>query len=102
MPIRIAINGYGRIGRNVLRALYEGERRQELEIVAINDLGDANTNAHLTRLDTVHGKFNGTVQNEVILHQEDATARAAGSLHQRWERIYLDRRGEQRGFDQHR
>ncbi len=57
MPTRIAINGYGRIGRNVLRALYEGERRGELEIVAVNDLGDAGTNAHLTRHDSAHGPF---------------------------------------------
>jgi glyceraldehyde 3-phosphate dehydrogenase len=57
MPIKIAINGYGRIGRNVLRALYEGKRREELQIVAINDLGDANTNAHLTRHDSTHGPF---------------------------------------------
>ena len=53
MPVKIAINGYGRIGRNVLRALYEGKRRSELEVVAINDLGDANTNAHLT-LSLIH------------------------------------------------
>jgi glyceraldehyde 3-phosphate dehydrogenase len=57
MPVKIAINGYGRIGRNILRALYEGERRDELQIVALNDLGDANTNAHLTRYDTAHGPF---------------------------------------------
>ena len=57
MPTKIAINGYGRIGRNVLRALYEGERRKELRIVAINDLGDAETNAHLTRHDSAHGPF---------------------------------------------
>jgi len=57
MPIKIAINGYGRIGRNVLRALYEGNRRKELTIVAINDLGDAATNAHLTRHDSAHGPF---------------------------------------------
>jgi glyceraldehyde 3-phosphate dehydrogenase len=57
MPVKIAINGYGRIGRNVLRALYEGNRRGELVIVAINDLGDANTNAHLTRYDSAHGRF---------------------------------------------
>jgi glyceraldehyde 3-phosphate dehydrogenase (phosphorylating) len=64
MAIRVAINGYGRIGRNILRALYENERRGEIEIVALNDLGDANTNAHLTRYDTVHGKFPGTVAVE--------------------------------------
>jgi len=61
MPVKVAINGYGRIGRNVLRALYEGKRTGEMSIVAINDLGDANTNAHLTRHDTAHGKFPGTV-----------------------------------------
>ena len=54
---RIAINGYGRIGRNVLRALFESQRTGEIEIVAINDLGDARINAHLTRHDTVHGRF---------------------------------------------
>ncbi len=61
MTIRIAINGYGRIGRNVLRAVYEGGRTDEVRIVAINDLGDANTNAHLTQYDTAHGKFPGAV-----------------------------------------
>jgi glyceraldehyde 3-phosphate dehydrogenase len=61
MAYRIAINGYGRIGRNVLRALYEENRTDELEIVAINDLGDAATNAHLTKYDTVHGRFPGEV-----------------------------------------
>ncbi|HEY5790282.1 MAG TPA: glyceraldehyde 3-phosphate dehydrogenase NAD-binding domain-containing protein, partial [Gammaproteobacteria bacterium] len=61
MAIRVAINGYGRIGRNILRALYEGGRSGEIEIVAINDLGDAKTNAHLTKYDTAHGKFPGEV-----------------------------------------
>ncbi|MYM96091.1 type I glyceraldehyde-3-phosphate dehydrogenase [Duganella vulcania] len=61
MPIRIAINGYGRIGRNTLRAFYEGGRRHDIEIVAINDLGSAEINAHLTRFDTTHGKFPGSV-----------------------------------------
>lgn len=61
MAIKVAINGYGRIGRNVLRALYEGHRKGEVQIVAINDLGDANTNAHLTKYDTVHGRFRGEV-----------------------------------------
>ena len=61
MTIRVAINGYGRIGRNVLRAHYEGGKTHDIEIVAINDLGDANTNAHLTQYDTAHGKFPGTV-----------------------------------------
>jgi glyceraldehyde 3-phosphate dehydrogenase len=62
MTIRVAINGYGRIGRNVLRAHYEGGKSHPIEIVAINDLGDAKTNAHLTQYDTAHGKFPGTVK----------------------------------------
>lgn len=57
MPIKVAINGYGRIGRNIVRALYEAGRTSEIQIVAINDLGDPNTNAHLTQYDSVHGKF---------------------------------------------
>ncbi|MBK6725936.1 MAG: type I glyceraldehyde-3-phosphate dehydrogenase [Xanthomonadales bacterium] len=57
MAIKVAINGYGRIGRNILRALYESGRNSEMQVVAINDLGDAETNAHLTRYDTAHGKF---------------------------------------------
>src|SRR5271170_3330601 len=61
MSIKVGINGYGRIGRNILRALYEGKHAKEIRIVAINDLGDANTNAHLTRFDTVHGRFRGEV-----------------------------------------
>jgi glyceraldehyde 3-phosphate dehydrogenase len=61
MAIKVGINGYGRIGRNVLRALYESRRTGEIQIVAINDLGDAKTNAHLTRFDTVHGRFPGEV-----------------------------------------
>ncbi len=61
MAIKIAINGYGRIGRNIMRAIYESGRNNEIQVVAINDLGDAETNAHLTRYDTAHGKFNGTV-----------------------------------------
>jgi len=61
MTIRVAINGYGRIGRNILRAHYEGGKKNDIQIVAINDLGDAKSNAHLTRYDTAHGKFPGTV-----------------------------------------
>src|SRR3982750_3651103 len=62
MTIKVAINGYGRIGRNILRAHYESGKKHPLEIVALNDLGNAETNAHLTRYDTAHGKFDGTVQ----------------------------------------
>lgn len=64
MTIRVAINGYGRIGRNVLRAHYESGKKHDIEIVAINDLGKPETNAHLTQYDTAHGKFNGEVKVE--------------------------------------
>lgn len=64
MTIRVAINGYGRIGRNVLRALYESGKREQIQIVGINDLGDAHLNAHLTKYDSVHGIFAGTVKFE--------------------------------------
>jgi len=62
MTIRVAINGFGRIGRNILRAFYEGGGKQDLQFVAINDLGDAKTNAHLLKYDTAHGRFKGTVE----------------------------------------
>ena len=61
MTIKVAINGYGRIGRNILRAHYEAGKKHDIQIVAVNDLGNAETNAHLTRYDTAHGKFNATV-----------------------------------------
>jgi glyceraldehyde 3-phosphate dehydrogenase len=64
MTIRVAINGYGRIGRNILRAHYEGGKKNDIQIVAINDLGQPESNAHLTRYDTAHGKFPGTVTVE--------------------------------------
>src|SRR5688572_7850923 len=63
MTIKVAINGYGRIGRNILRALYESGRK-DVQIVAVNDLGDVATNAHLTKYDTAHGRFPGTVSAE--------------------------------------
>lgn len=62
MAIKVAINGYGRIGRNIMRALYESDRTNEIQVVAINDLADINTNAHLTQYDSAHGKFNGLVE----------------------------------------
>ncbi len=62
MTIKVGINGYGRIGRNMLRALYESGKNSEIEILAVNDLGDANTNAHLTRRDTAHGRFPGKIE----------------------------------------
>ena len=62
MTIKVAINGFGRIGRNILRAFYESSVKQDLQFVAINDLGDANTNAHLLKYDTAHGRFKGSVE----------------------------------------
>lgn len=64
MTIRVAINGFGRIGRNVLRALYENSYRDRLQVVAINDLGDPSLNAHLLRHDTVHGHFPFKVEHD--------------------------------------
>lgn len=61
MTIKVAINGYGRIGRNILRGLYESGRNGDIRIVAVNDLGDTATNAHLTQYDTAHGRFNAEV-----------------------------------------
>ncbi len=71
MTIRVAINGYGRIGRNVLRALYESNYREKIQIVAINDLGDTEFNAHLTKYDSIHGRFPGDVSvdnNKLIIN----------------------------------
>src|SRR5437879_13400922 len=62
MTIKVAINGFGRIGRMVLRAYYEGGKKHGLQFVAINDLGDAQTNAHLLRYDTAHARFPGSVR----------------------------------------
>ena len=64
MTIKVGINGFGRIGRMILRAHYEGGRKHDLQFVAINDLGDAKTNAHLLNYDTTHGRFRGTVAVE--------------------------------------
>ena len=63
MTVRVAINGFGRIGRNVLRAIAESGRK-DIEVVAINDLGPVETNAHLLRYDSIHGRFPGTVTVE--------------------------------------
>jgi len=71
MAVNVAINGYGRIGRNIMRAVYESGRTDEIRIVAINDLADAATNAHLTRYDTAHGPFPGEVsvdQGDLIIN----------------------------------
>ena len=83
MTIKVAINGYGRIGRNILRAHYEGGKKHDIEIVAINDLGDSKTNAHLTQYDTAHGKFPGTVKADgdsiVVVHRWELPATASRS-----------------------
>src|ERR1700710_1706191 len=80
MAVKVAINGYGRIGRNVLRALYEGKRNSEIQIVAVNDLGDAETNAHLTQYDTAHGKFPGEVGVGRVSADADPAKLPWGSL----------------------
>ena len=68
MTIRIAINGFGRIGRNVCRALYESQKHNDIKLVAINDLGSVDTNAHLLKYDTTHGLFNADIStNEDFL-----------------------------------
>lgn len=73
MAIRVAINGYGRIGRNILRAIYESNRNKEIQVVALNDLGNIETNAHLTRYDSTHGKFPGdvVVENDYLVVNGD-------------------------------
>ncbi|WP_437558156.1 type I glyceraldehyde-3-phosphate dehydrogenase [Acidithiobacillus sulfuriphilus] len=73
MTLRIGINGYGRIGRNILRAVYESGRTQQVQIVAVNDLGSPETNAHLTQYDSVHGRFNAqvAVDGDAMLVNED-------------------------------
>ena len=74
MTIKVAINGFGRIGRNILRAHYEGGKKHALQFVAINDLGDAKTNAHLLRYDTAHGPFPSkvAVQDKSLVVSGDA------------------------------
>lgn len=72
--IRVAINGYGRIGRNIVRALFESSHKRNIQIVAINDMGNVDTNAHLTKYDSTHGKFSGTVEvkdNRLIINQQE-------------------------------
>ena len=64
MAIKVAINGFGRIGRNIFRAMFETGKSDDFDVVAINDLGDAATNAHLLKYDTAHGKFGYEVSVE--------------------------------------
>jgi len=102
MPTRIAINGYGRIGRNILRALFESGRTDEFEIVAVNDLGDANTNAHLTQYDTVHGRFPGEVSVDgdylVVNGQRILVCAERDPANLPWEKLGVDVVHESTGF----
>lgn len=92
--IRVAINGYGRIGRNVLRALYESGKREFIEIVAINDLGDTEFNAHLTKYDSVHGRFDGEVivDNDALIVNGDVikTTRERDPKNLPWAALDID------------
>jgi glyceraldehyde 3-phosphate dehydrogenase len=102
MTIRVAINGYGRIGRNILRALYESNYRKNIEIVAINDLGDTAFNAHLTKYDSVHGRFPGSVDvngdNIIINGDEIVTLSERDPRQLPWKKISIDVVYECTGF----
>ncbi|KGK01053.1 type I glyceraldehyde-3-phosphate dehydrogenase [Thalassotalea sp. ND16A] len=102
MTIRVAINGYGRIGRNILRALYESNYRNDIEIVAINDLGDTAFNAHLTKYDSVHGRFPGSVavkgENIIINGDEIVTLSERDPRQLPWQKMNIDVVYECTGF----
>ncbi len=102
MTIRVAINGYGRIGRNILRALYESNYRDNIEIVAINDLGDTAFNAHLTKYDSVHGRFSGSVvvkgDNLIINGDEIVTLSERDPRQLPWQAMNIDVVYECTGF----
>ena len=102
MPTKIAINGYGRIGRNILRAVFESGRTDEFEIVAVNDLGDANTNAHLTQYDTAHGRFPGEVSVDgdymVVNGQRILVCAERDPVNLPWEKLGVDVVHECTGF----
>lgn len=102
MTIRVAINGYGRIGRNILRAHYENKLHPELKIVALNDLGDLNTNAHLTRYDTTHGRFGGEVSTQdsnLIINGDEIKVVAERDPHKLpWRELNIDIVFECTGF----
>jgi len=94
MTIKVAINGYGRIGRNIVRALYESGKTNEIRIVAINDLSDVKTNAHLTEYDTTHGKFPGTValdgENIVVNGDKIHVCAERDPANLPWEQLGID------------
>lgn len=94
MVIRVAINGYGRIGRNILRAVYENKRNNDIKIVAINDLGDTQTNAHLTKYDTTHGTFAGEVSadadNLIVNGDKIAVFKERDPKNLPWKKLEID------------
>lgn len=94
MTITVAINGYGRIGRNILRAIYETKRNKDVNIVAINDLGDIKTNAHLTKYDSTHGIFAGEVNvdgNDLIINNHKIVGlRERDPRNLPWEKLGVD------------
>ena len=89
--IRVALNGFGRVGRNILRACYENGYDQAIRIIAINDLGTPEINAHLLRYDTVHGPFRGHLDvedNAIMLFAQHGSARVR-SQHKSQQDIYV-------------
>ena len=92
--IRVAINGYGRIGRNIIRAIYESERNDQIKVVAINDLGSAEINVHLTKYDSVHGRFNAAVShsgNKMIVNGDEIEILSEKSPENLpWKRLNVD------------
>ncbi len=93
-PYRIAINGYGRIGQCVLRALYENGFRDHLQVVAINELADIDTIAHLTRYDSTHGRFQGEIMVEgdslVVNGDQIRVVRHAEASELPWDELGVD------------
>ena len=92
--IRVAINGYGRIGRSVLRALYESKYRKYMQVVAINELADCKTIAHLTKYDSTHGHFPGSIQiknNTLLVNEDDISIFQFKEIdHLPWDALNID------------
>src|SRR5690606_8327017 len=93
MTVRVAVNGFGRIGRNIVRAIYESGRK-DIDVVAVNDLGPVETNAHLLRYDSVHGRFphDGEVDGDarVISDEQFKVAAIKDHAHLAWEELGVD------------
>ncbi|MGE3919896.1 MAG: type I glyceraldehyde-3-phosphate dehydrogenase [Gammaproteobacteria bacterium] len=94
MTTRVAINGYGRIGRNILRAFYESKDKYDFQIVAINNLGNIETDAHLTRYDSTHGRFHGDVStdaNKLIVNGDPIVVTSERNPENlEWEKLGVD------------